>query len=1173
MGRLNLAVLGQPTVRHDAAAVTFPTRKALALLVYLAVEGGTHSREKITALFWPESSSPAGRATLRKTLAYLHQSLDEPLSAHLAAERDSLALDPSCAALELWNIQSVLDEPRPALERLRSALALCRGEFLEGFSLSDCPDFDDWAGLQREIWHRRVGQLLGRLAERLAGGGQLTAAIETAARWVAHDPLNEAAHRRLIELHAANGDRASALVAYDACRAGLLRELNAEPSPETQALAQRVRAQAVGAPRRPAPAESPAGEPATAAPARPAADLPLLGRAAEQQALVGAFRLARQGRAQAVVIAGEPGIGKTRLAREFLAWAGTQGVIGLEGRAFEAGGQLAYQPIVEALRGRLELEAEPRRLLADTWWAELSRLLPELGERWPDLPPPRAAAEPESRTRLLEAVVRLGQALSAAATVVLFLDDLQWADPASLELLQYALRRWGSARVPVLLILTLRSEDLATTPALAEWLAGLSHDVALTQLSLGCLTLDDTRQLAWAIGFGAQEPRGGLPSGFGAFSQQLFAETAGQPFFVVQTLRSLAERGLLTLDDAGEWTANPDREIPGSIKELIRSRLAHLSPPAQSLCAAGAALGDGFDYPLLCAVAEADQAAELPAYELLLARGLLRESAGRCFFTHDRIREVAYADLSEARRRWLHRRALAALDEAQASVASLLPHALAAGLDERALQLALVAGDEAMRVVAVRNAIRQYELAEELAARVTRPPDAAVTRRLYVQLGRAHELNNDREAAQPVYQRRLLAARRLGDASMECIALNRLATLSAQVHDYDRAAELLAAARQVAESSGDKVGLAETEWSLAQLGIYLQDAPAASAHGGRALALARETEQAELTARSLNVLAFAELGLGDAQGVLAHGREASARFGSLGQPAMQADSLKLVAYGLMRDGWLADGLKLAREANALCEQIGDVWGQGSCLLHVACGLADQGQYHQALRVIAQAQSIAGDTPFVPWLLGAAQGAIYRALLDLSAAIRVHAGLWHAADRQALPAGVQAMLAAELCADCVASADWDQAVDLARQACAGRGYGALPAGHSLWPETMALIHAGDAALAAEEVARFADRLGKFRRDRVSQLRAQAILAEALGESGQARGHLRQALALAEEIGLPGELWQLYGLLSEEQQAAETARALAANLDDEQQRAHFVAQAEAWLAAPPGFKRRP
>jgi DNA-binding SARP family transcriptional activator len=1166
MSRLTLAVLGQPRVTHGSHAVAFPTRKALALLVYLAVEGGAHSREKISALFWPESDSPAGRATLRKTLAYLHQALNEPQEAHLVAARDSLAVDASDITLDLWEIQSVLDRPHASLENLQAVAALCRGDFLEGFSLRDCPAFDDWAGVQGEIWHRKIGEVLGRLAAMQAGSGQPARAIETAARWVAYDPLNEAAHRRLIELHAAHGDRAAALVAYDACRATLLRELATEPSPETQALAQRVRAQRLSAPL-PPPQSMP--EPASAT---PAGEVALLGRASEQQAMVSAFRLARQGQLQVIAIAGEPGIGKTRLAREFLGWAGMQGVVTLEGRSFEAGGRLAYQPIVEALRGWLEQAADPRGLLADSWWAELSRILPELAERWSDLPAPAATGESESRTKLLEAVVRLGQALAAAAPVVWFLDDLQWADPASLELVQYALRRWGSARVPQMLILTLRSEDLATTPALAEWLAGLPQDVGRTRLTLACLTLDDTRQLAWAIGLGAQDSRAGLPSGFSAFSQQLFAETAGQPFFVVQTLRSLTERGLLSRNAEGEWTANLDREIPGSIKELIRSRLGHLSALAQTLCATGAVLGDGFEYALLCEVAEVDPAGGLAAYELLLARGLLREAGGRCFFTHDRIREVAYGDLSDVRRRMLHRRAITALEGARAPASSLVPHALAAGVDERARQLSLAAGEEAMRVSAVRNAIGHFALAEQLAARAASPPDVTATRHLYIQLGRAHELNNDREAARQVYDRMLSAANRLGDAWMECVALNRLATLAAQVHDYGRATELLGHAHQVAESSGDKVGLAETEWSLAQLGIYLQDAPAAYTHGRQALALARETDQADLTARSLNVLAFAELGLGEIEGVIAHGREASARYARLGQPAMQADSTKLVAYGLMRDGRLAEGLTLAREALALCEQIDDVWGAGSCLLHVACGLADQGQYSEAQRVIARAQSVAGDTPFVPWLLGAVLGATYRAMLDIESALRLHSELWQGAARQALPGGVQAMLAAELCADCVAASDWARAADLARQACAQRGYGALPAGHSLWPETLALTRSGDLALATDEVTRYAARLGKFRRDHVQLLRAQAVLANARGETAQAHALLREAVALAEAIGLPGDLWQLYALLGDSQKAAAATRAVAANLDAGHGRTLFLAQAALQLSPTPKIEAR-
>ena len=496
-----------------------------------------------------------------------------------------------------------------------------------------------------------------------------------------------------------------------------------------------------------------------------------------------------------------------------------------------------------------------------------------------------------------------------------------------------------------------------------------------------------------------------------------------------------------------------------------------------------------------------------------------------------------------------------------------MPHALAAGVDERAAQLSLAAGDEAMRVSAVRNAIGHYALAEQLGARVASAMDVTAARHLYMQLGRAHELNNDREAARQVYERMLSAANRLGEAVMECIALNRLATLAAQVNDYGLAAQLLANARRVAENGGDNVGLAETEWSLAQLGIYLQDAPAAYAHGIQALALARETSQAELTARSLNVLAFAELGLGEIEGVIAHGHEASTRYARLGQLAMQADSTKLVGYGLMRDGRLAEGLVLAREASALCEQIGDVWGEGSCLLHVACGLADQGNYSEAIRVIERAKSVAGGTPFVPWLLGAVLGANYRAMLDIQTAARIHSDLWECAARRALPAGVQAMLAAELCADCVAAGDWPRAIDLARQAGAHWGYAVLPAGQSLWPEATALVKSGDLQTAADEVARYATRQGKFRRDHVHQLRAQAVLAEARGETAQAHEYLREAVALAESIGLPGDLWQLYALMGETQKAAKVAHALAANLDNEPVRELFLAQVELRLAPSP------
>ncbi len=246
MARLSVAVLGAPEVRHGAQAVAFPTRKALATLVYLLVEGGTHRRDKLVALFWPESDEQAGRATLRSTLARLREGLGEADGhAHLLVERDAVGFDfASDFDLDLSELQQAYDaarttrrepttggERRDLIERLQRGAATWRGEFLDGFLLREAPDFDDWVGTQREVWRRRAEVVLDRLSLLQAEGGSTAGALETVGRWLRLNPLEERAHRRVIQLHLAAGDRGAAMRAYETCRAVLLDELGVRPEP------------------------------------------------------------------------------------------------------------------------------------------------------------------------------------------------------------------------------------------------------------------------------------------------------------------------------------------------------------------------------------------------------------------------------------------------------------------------------------------------------------------------------------------------------------------------------------------------------------------------------------------------------------------------------------------------------------------------------------------------------------------------------------------------------------------------------------------------------------------------------------------------------------------------------------------------------------------------------
>jgi DNA-binding SARP family transcriptional activator len=218
MSHLSLVLLGTPIVQLDQRVVTFRTRKALALLVYLAVEGGLHSRDKLVALFWPDSGPGQGRATLRSTLAYLRRALDESSPSaddggnapYLIVESDILGFNFEADFRADWlTLQSAWTLARgPArltsagelegqalsslITQLQTAANLYQGDFLTGFSLEDAPDFDDWTGVQREACHRRMGLIFDRLSQLQAEGGELINAVETASRWVVLDPLTSA---------------------------------------------------------------------------------------------------------------------------------------------------------------------------------------------------------------------------------------------------------------------------------------------------------------------------------------------------------------------------------------------------------------------------------------------------------------------------------------------------------------------------------------------------------------------------------------------------------------------------------------------------------------------------------------------------------------------------------------------------------------------------------------------------------------------------------------------------------------------------------------------------------------------------------------------------------------------------------------------------------------------
>ena len=775
---LHLYALGPPEVRLGENLVTFATRKSLAMLFYLAIEKNQQPREHLASLFWPDSNPEQSSASLRNTLSRLQSALrttsGQAKLPYLIITNTSIGLDPDANIhLDLETVQRAftlantdrtgksLSDASADLAVLQSAADCQRGEFLAGFSLGDAPGFDDWVGLERENWQRNLGVILDRLSEIQFARGEFVEAAQTAARWIAMDTLNEAAYRRKMRVHFAAGERGKALETYDVCRNTLNSELGIAPEPDTDALAERIRSQPA--------AENPHLRRTPDQPPRAETSVDFLGslftgRNNEVQALTDSFQRAVGGQPQVVILQGESGIGKTRLAIRFLAWARAQGAEVLHGGAFESGSYFPFQPLVDALRGRFESEKSFDEWQEGMWTATIHQLLPELRDRIPNDSESALTAGPLDAEfnplKFFESLVQLMLAFAKRATLVLMIDDLQWADSATLDFLQYAIRRWrdqaaANEGVRILLLVSLRTEGLATinpsgagdgASALIQWLARVEREVKPVHLVLAPLGERETVELIQSI----------LSPPAPEFAQGLYNETRGHPYYMIEILKDLLERRVLRpkRQAQGRWTfsvnggfefGKADR-IPSTVYVVIRSRLNRLSPNAFGLLAAGAVLEQEITFEHLASVANVHEDLALPALDELITGRLFLESgepgaASEYIFVNDMLRDVVYTEAGDARRRLFHRRALELLQGEAASEAVLAHHALSTGLMMDAFQHSLAAGREALRLSAVSEAIFHLERAMQIIREESLPemPDESVVREVEKQLKRARE--------------------------------------------------------------------------------------------------------------------------------------------------------------------------------------------------------------------------------------------------------------------------------------------------------------------------------------------------------------------------------------------------------------------------------------------------
>jgi DNA-binding SARP family transcriptional activator/predicted ATPase len=684
---LKLYFLGSPRIQRNGRLTEADTRKATALLAYLALTGEPQTRDTLAALLWPDFDDSRAKAALRRTLSALKSSIGaEPL----LISRDRLGLQMDAIWCDVLQFQQLLANGSDVTALETAVTDLYRDDFLTGFSLRDSLPFDEWQLQQAQHLQRELSRALEQLIGYYQTQGQYENAIDHAHRWLQLDLLHEEAHRQLMQLYAWSGQRSAALQQYRDCVRILEEELGVPPLAETTQLYQAIQEERLEQPSLP-PASQPVIPPA------PPPPIPLIGRQQELQTLNRWYKqVGPDGRF--MVISGEMGIGKTRLAEQFQHELGP--AVTLHARCYQGETRLAYAPFIQAMRQALHQPEAQEKLqnVAAPWLAEANRLLPELVEWFPQLPGAPPLVWPGTPGRFLEGLSQVLLALlTGRSPGLLWLDDGQWADTASLDLLAFLARRWQGR--PYLILVFWRGGDLPADHSLHQLLAEARRDGIGTEIHLTRLSADDVKELVAATT--ATPPAS-------AWITRLFQESEGLPFLITAYLEAHFTANQHTSD---QW------DLPATARDLFLARLRQTSETARQLLQTAAVIDRAFDFDLLQVASGRSEEESLLALEELVVKNLLLEHAGDTpyDYNHHKLRELIYNEMSLVRRRLLHRRlahTLTARHKNQAAFSGqIAAHYEQAGLQTEAAYLYQQAPNYARSLFAHREALTHYQSA------------------------------------------------------------------------------------------------------------------------------------------------------------------------------------------------------------------------------------------------------------------------------------------------------------------------------------------------------------------------------------------------------------------------------------------------------------------------------
>jgi class 3 adenylate cyclase/tetratricopeptide (TPR) repeat protein len=567
-----------------------------------------------------------------------------------------------------------------------------------------------------------------------------------------------------------------------------------------------------------------------------APDESLVARETEIQRLEAALDAVGVGSARLVLLAGEPGVGKTRLAQEVMLAARRRGFVVATGRCYEPQQAVAYYPFLEALHHAYgQAPTGVRRQLA-TRWPGVARLLPEqsaMRERssTASIGIATAAEHGDDQQRLFWHVTGFLQALAAELPVALLLDDLHWADSASLALVQHLARHTRADRV--LVLGTYRDVEVNRQHPLEAALRDLMREQVLERLAVRRLPEEGTTALIRATLHTADIPP--------EFTDLLHQRAEGNPFFTRELLRALIEQGDVYRDAGGDWSRRGIGEIavPESVRSVIGQRLSRLAEATQTVLVEASVLGQTFSFADLQGMSGQDEQAVEGALDEAMAAGLVHEvreawemrargsharQASReqdCNFSHALVQQALYAELSSRRKRRLHRAAAEAIEarperQRQLRCAELAWHFVEADEPLRALPYVLQAGDQAEAVYAHAEAGQQFRVAAELAHEVG---DRAREAEALEKLGTTCHLSSHYQDAVDAFERAQALYDEIGDAEGATRALAHFVELCAVQGEAQRALTRATPALAMLQHQPASPAIARLYWSLTMLYI------------------------------------------------------------------------------------------------------------------------------------------------------------------------------------------------------------------------------------------------------------------------------------------------------------------------------------------------------------------